>query len=98
MSTNASWKEKLQKVVSTVQANRYLQSVTKGLSATLAIMVIGAFSSLLGSMNIGSYQTWIAPIKQYIELPVSFTTNLVAVYAAFTIGYSLTKSFKINGC
>ena len=97
MSTNASWKEKLQKVVSTVQANRYLQSVTKGLSATLAIMVIGAFSSLLGSMNIGSYQTWIAPIKQYIELPVSFTTNLVAVYAAFTIGYSLTKSFKING-
>lgn len=90
-------KEKLQKVISTIQGNRYLQSVTSGLASTLAIMVIGAFSSLLGSMNIGDYQKWIAPIRSYIELPVNFTTNLVAVYAAFTIGYSLTKSFKLNG-
>lgn len=99
MSSEKSSKvrEKVQKIISLIQGNRYLKAVTSGLASTLAIMVIGAFSSLFGSMNIGSYQQWIAPIKNYIELPVNFTTNLVAVYAAFTIGYSLTKSFKISG-
>lgn len=96
-STGSKTRENIQKVISKIQGNRYLQAITSGLASTLAIMVIGAFSSLLGSMNIGDYQKWIAPIKSYIELPVNFTTNLVAVYAAFTIGYSLTRSFKLNG-
>lgn len=87
----------LQKFINVFQTNKYLQSVTRGLSATMPMMIIGSFAELIADMQIGDYQKWIAPIKKYLELPVNITINLVAVYAVCGIAYSLAKLFKENG-
>lgn len=94
---NSKLRNSVQKFIADFQANRYLQSITKGLAATMPIMIIGSFAELLADMQLGDYQKWIAPIKAYLEIPVNFTINIVAIYAVCGIAYSLAKSFEKNG-
>lgn len=94
---NSNLRNSVQKFIASFQANRYLQSITKGLAATMPIMIIGSFAELLADMQLGDYQKWIAPIKAYLEIPVNFTINIVAIYAVCGIAYSLAKSFNKNG-
>lgn len=91
---NSKLRNSVQKFIADFQANRYLQSITKGLAATMPIMIIGSFAELLADMQLGDYQKWIAPIKAYLEIPVNFTINIVAIYAVCGIAYSLAKSFE----
>lgn len=89
--------EKGQYYASKIQQNIYMQAISNGLMSTLPIMIIGAFSTLLSSMQVGSYQTFIAPIKAFIALPATFTTNALALYAAFSIAYRLATLLDQEG-
>lgn len=89
--------EKGQYYASKIQQNIYMQAISNGLMSTLPIMIIGAFSTLLSSMQVGSYQTLIAPIKAFIALPATFTTNALALYAAFSIAYRLATLLNQEG-
>lgn len=93
----ADFRAKIQKFISAFQSNRYLQAITKGLAATMPVMIIGSFAELLADMQLGGYQSFIAPIKNYLEIPVNFTINVVALYAVCSIAYSLANEFKENG-
>ncbi|WP_203633067.1 PTS sugar transporter subunit IIC [Lacticaseibacillus suibinensis] len=97
MASFSGFSDKFQAGISKVQNNRYIKSITGGLSALIPVMVVGAFSSLLTSMQIGDYQKWIAPIKVYLNLPYEFTTNVLAIYAVFMIAYRLAETFEVSG-
>lgn len=97
LSKNSNLKESIQKFITKFQANRYMQSITKGLAATMPMMIIGSFAELIADMQLGDYQKWITPVKSYLEIPVDFTINIVAIYAICGIAYSLAKSFNKNG-
>ena len=77
--------EKGQYYASKIQQNKYMQAISNGLMSLLPIMIIGAFSTLLSSMQIEVYQSMIAPFRDIIALPAQFTTNALAIYAAFSI-------------
>lgn len=89
--------EKGQYYANKIQNNIYMQAISNGLMSLLPIMIIGAFSTLLSSMQIQSYQNLIAPIKNIIALPASFTTDALALYAAFSIAYRLSTLFNKDG-
>lgn len=89
--------DKGQFYASKIQQNRYMSAVSSGLSSLLPVMVIGAFSSLLSSMQLGNYQELIIPIKQYLALPAEYTTNMLAIYAVFMIANRLAHSFEKDG-
>lgn len=89
--------DKGQYYASKIQQNRYMQAISNGLMALLPIMIIGAFSTLLSSMQIEAYQSLIAPVKEIIALPAQFTTNALAIYASFSIAYKLATLFNKEG-
>lgn len=86
-----------QRIAGKIQSNRYMMTISEGLMSLLPIMMIGAFSVLLSAMQWEAYQNLIAPIKKYIALPASFTNNVLALYAVFSIAYRLAKTFDIDG-
>ncbi|MFC5630838.1 MULTISPECIES: PTS sugar transporter subunit IIC [Streptococcus] len=89
--------EKGQDIANKIQSNRYMSAISNGLMSTLPIMMIGALSTLLSSMQIEAYQNLIAPIKALLALPATFTTNALSLYTVFAIANELAKSFKQDG-
>ena len=76
--------------------NKVLKAISGGFSALLPIIMVGAIASLLSGLNIESYQNLITaiglkPIVAYIS---AYTTNMMAVYAVFSIGHSMAKQLE----
>lgn len=76
--------------------NKVLKAIGGGFSALLPIIMVGAIASLLSGLNIEAYQNLITaiglkPIVAYIS---AYTTNMMAVYAVFSIGHSMAKQLE----
>ena len=76
--------------------NKVLRAISGGFSALLPIIMVGAIASLLSGLNIEVYQNFITaiglkPIVGYIS---AYTTNMMAVYAVFSIGNSMAKQLE----
>lgn len=76
--------------------NKVLKAISGGFSALLPIIMVGAIASLLSGLNIEAYQNFIVsiglkPIVAYIS---AYTTNMMAVYAVFSIGHSMAKQLE----
>ena len=76
--------------------NKVLKAISSGFSALLPIIMVGAIASLLSGLNIEAYQNLITaiglkPIVAYIS---AYTTNMMAVYAVFSIGHSMAKQLE----
>lgn len=76
--------------------NKVLKAIGGGFSALLPIIMVGAIASLLSGLNIEAYQNFIVsiglkPIVAYIS---AYTTNMMAVYAVFSIGHSMAKQLE----
>ncbi|WP_078578258.1 PTS sugar transporter subunit IIC [Salipaludibacillus agaradhaerens] len=90
---------KLQETAGKISGNKYLKAISDGLLSTLPALIIGAFSTLLASMAIESYQEFITNtgLKDILQLPSIYTINIISIYAAFFIAYRLSVSFNKDG-
>lgn len=95
----SGFQQKLQSVAGKISSNRYLKAISDGLMSALPALIIGAFSTLLSGMQFEAYQNFITStgIKEILELPAQYTTNMIAVYAVFFIAYRLAGSFDKDG-
>jgi PTS system cellobiose-specific IIC component len=84
--------EKLQNVLipfsQKVSDSKVLRGISGGFSAMLPVVMAGAIFTLLSSLNIGPYQTFITSIglKSILAIPADYTTNMISLYAVFLIG------------
>ncbi|MFD1441516.1 PTS sugar transporter subunit IIC [Lacticaseibacillus hegangensis] len=76
--------------------NRYLVAIRDGIIATMPLVMLGSFFVLIAQFPIGAWTKFVAPYVATIMLPYRITVGLMAVYAAFGIGYSLAKQEKLD--
>ncbi len=71
--------------------NRVLRAISTGFSSLLPIIITGAFASLLSGLNIDAYQNFITStgLKPVIALVTNYTTNMIALYASFSIAKAM---------
>lgn len=89
---------KLQKATNILKSNKYLNAISDGLIALFPVLMIGAFFTIFNGL---AWEPWVnfmneTGLKEIVNLPVQLTTNMVAVYAAFSISYKMAKSFNIG--
>lgn len=72
-----------------LSTNKYLKAISKGFSIILPIIMIGAIFTLLSSLQIGPYQTFITHtgIKSFLDFAPTVTTNMLSLYTVFVIAY-----------
>lgn len=89
----------LQRIAYNIQHNIYINAVSNGLTAILPIIMIGAISSLLNSMNVAPYQELLKNlgIKPYLSIIGQVTTDFIALYAVAAISYKLAESLNVEG-
>ncbi len=79
-----------------LSASKILRAISGGFSALLPIIMVGAIASLLSGLNIDAYQNLITSIglKNIIAYVPTYTTNMVAIFAVFSIGRAMAEQLE----
>ncbi len=87
----------IQKIVSFTQT-KYMRILTNAFMAVAAISICGAIFSLIKSIPITPYQTFLtnSGLGDILSIPVSICSDLMALYVVLAMGYTLGKEFKQN--
>lgn len=90
---------KVQPIANKMSNNRYLKAIMNGMMSALPATIIGSFAALINQFPIPAWQTFLADtgISNYLQLPVIFTTNFLAVIFVVSITYGLVESFDKKG-
>ena len=62
----------------------------------MPVIMAGAISSLLSGFSIEAYQTFITNVglKPLFTMVTDYTTNMMALYAVFAIGYGMASQLE----
>ena len=79
-----------------IAANRILKGISGGFAMLMPVIMAGAISSLLSGFSIEAYQTFITNVglKPLFTMVTDYTTNMMALYAVFAIGYGMASQLE----
>ncbi|WP_411169715.1 PTS sugar transporter subunit IIC [Clostridium sp. MB05] len=92
--------KKLSTPMAKLAEQRHLRAVRDGIIATLPLIIVGSFFLILANPPLpqswGIYKTLKANAAT-IVLPFRMTMYIMTIYACWGIGYSLARSYKLDG-
>jgi PTS system cellobiose-specific IIC component len=74
--------------------NTYLSSIRAGMVSVVPLTIIGGLFMIVAFLPIAGWEKFIAPHLQLLQVPVTATFGLLAVFVCFAIGYDLGKRLK----
>lgn len=77
---------------------RYMKVIMNAFMNVAALSIAGAIFSLVKSIPIPIWQTFLtnSGLGAVLSVPVSITSDLMAVFIVLSMGYSLAESFKVK--
>ncbi|EOL44638.1 PTS sugar transporter subunit IIC [Enterococcus phoeniculicola] len=98
MSKVLSWIElKLMPPMAKFAEQRHMKAIRNGVISTLSLIMIGTLFLTIANLPIPGYVDWIKPYTADLAIPFRITMGLLGIYGAFSMGYNLTKSYKLDG-
>ncbi|PYJ04750.1 MAG: PTS sugar transporter subunit IIC [Verrucomicrobia bacterium] len=95
MNQATAWLNKY--VVPTLTAlseNTYLSAIRAGMVSVVPLTIIGGLFTIVSKFPLAGWDKVVAPYSQLLQVPVTATFGLLAVFACFAIGYDLGKQLK----
>ncbi|MBS4536719.1 PTS sugar transporter subunit IIC [Clostridium sp. D2Q-14] len=92
--------EKFSTPMAKLAEQRHLRAVRDGIVATLPIIIVGSFFLILAYPPVpkdSAVALWAAENIVKILLPYRLTMYIMSLYASWGIGYSLSKSYNLDG-
>ncbi|MGL4773444.1 MAG: PTS sugar transporter subunit IIC [Clostridium sp.] len=92
--------EKLSGPMTKLSEQKHLRAVRDGIIATLPLIIVGSFFLIIAFPPLPESWGITAFLKENaakILLPYRMTMYIMTMYATFGIGYSLSKSYKLDG-
>jgi cellobiose PTS system EIIC component len=77
-----------------VSENTYMSAIRAGMVSIVPMTIIGGLFLIVAFLPIPGWENVIAPYLPLLEIPVTATFGLLAVFVCFAIGYDLGKRFK----
>lgn len=92
--------EKVSEPMARLAEQRHLRAVRDGIVATLPIIIVGSFILILAFPPLPAHwaiSQWAKANIGTILLPYRMTMYIMSLYAAWGIGYSLSRSYELDG-
>lgn len=89
--------EKFMPPMARLAEQRHLKAVRDGVISTLPLIIVGSFFIIIAQPPVEALQELVAPYVGDIMIPFRMTVGLMSVYAAYGMGYSLARSYKLDG-
>ena len=74
--------------------NTYLSAIRAGMVSVVPLTILGGLFIIVSYFPITGWDKIVAPYLQLLQVPVTATFGLLAVFVCFAIGYDLGKQFK----
>ena len=74
--------------------NTYLSAIRAGMVSVVPLTIIGGLFIIVAYLPISGWDKRVAPYLQLLQIPVTATFGLLAVFVCFSIGYDLGKRLK----
>lgn len=98
MNAFLSWIEnKLLPPMAALAEQRHLRAIRDGIISTMPLIMVGSLFVLIVNLPITAWNNLIAEFVPTIMLPFRITVGLMAVFATYGMGYTLAKSYKLDG-
>lgn len=92
--------EKLSTPMARIAEQRHLRAVRDGIISTLPLIIVGSLFLVIAFFPFPegtAIKTWLSENAVTILLPYRMTMYIMSLYAAWGIGYSLARSYKLDG-
>jgi len=89
--------EKFMPPMAKLSEQRHLRAIRDGVISTLSLIIVGSFFLIIAQPPVKAWADAIAPSVGKIMVPYRLTMGLMSLYAAYGMGYSLAKSYKLDG-
>lgn len=89
--------EKFMPPMAKMAEQRHLRAVRDGVISTLPLIIVGSFFIILAQPPIPALAELVGPYVGDIMIPYRLTVGLMSVYAAYGMGYSLARSYSLDG-
>lgn len=92
--------EKLSTPMAKLAEQRHLRAVRDGIISTLPLIIVGSLFLIIALFPFPegtAIKTWLNEHSGTILLPYRMTMYIMSLYASWGIGYSLAKSYKLDG-
>lgn len=83
-------------VANVIGSQRHMMAIRKGLIATMPLIIVGSFFTLLLNIPIESVAALIEPYKPVLDIPFRYTVGFMSLYATYTIATNLANSYKLD--
>ena len=74
--------------------NTYLSAIRAGMVSVVPLTIIGGLFLIVTYLPVTGWDKIIAPYQSLLQIPVTATFGLLAVFVCFSIGYDLGQRFK----
>ena len=81
-------------VLTALSENTYLSAIRAGMVSVVPLTIIGGFFIIVSYLPVSGWDKIVAPYLQLLQVPVTATFGLLAVFVCFAIGYDLGKQLK----
>ena len=92
--------KKLSTPMAKIAEQRHLRAVRDGIIATLPLIIVGSLFIIIGIPPLPqdwALTIWLKAHNSVSMLPYRMTMYIMTLYAVWGIGYSLAKSYKLDG-
>lgn len=94
--------EKLSTPMAKLAEQRHLRAIRDGIIATLPLIIVSSMFMVIAFLPSSMPESWgitkfLADNQARILLPYRMSMYIMTIYAVFGIGYSLAKSYKLDG-
>lgn len=74
--------------------NTYMSAIRAGMVSVVPLTIIGGFFIIVSYLPVSGWDKRVAPYLQLLQVPVTATFGLLAVFVCFSIGYDLGKRLQ----
>lgn len=74
--------------------NSYLSAIRAAMVSVAPLTIIGGLFMIVSYLPAPGWDRWIEPYRAILQVPVTATFGLLAVFVAFAVGYDLGKQLK----
>lgn len=74
--------------------NTYMSAIRAGMVSVVPLTIIGGLFMVVSYLPISGWDKLVAPYLQLLQIPVTATFGLLAVFVCFAIGYDLGKRLQ----
>jgi PTS system cellobiose-specific IIC component len=81
-------------VLTALSENSYLSAIRAGMVSVVPLTIIGGLFTVVSNLPVAGWASRLAPYSSLLQVPVTATFGLLAVFACFFVAFDLGKQFK----